>query len=235
VFLLLGDQVLFPYFIEHIDTSLVAIAAVVLSRAVAIYGFSALSGWLTGNPIPWAEQTVLWWVGLRGSVAIALALSIPALVSDRQQIISNSFGVVLFTLLAQGLTTKPLLDRLNLLEDQHVHTQYLQLLARRTALQQVLDHLTQPPSAASGVSGDDGQELEFVNTQLAQIQQEMTTLQQTYPQLKDYLRQQRQETLVAIETATYADFVRQGYLKSLPAPILAQAFESTAPKPGETS
>jgi CPA1 family monovalent cation:H+ antiporter len=75
VFLLLGDQILFPYFLEHIDTSLVAIVAVA-SRAVAIYSFSAISGWLTRNPIPWAEQTVLWWVGLRGGVAIALALSI---------------------------------------------------------------------------------------------------------------------------------------------------------------
>jgi NhaP-type Na+/H+ or K+/H+ antiporter len=66
VFLLLGDQVLFPYFLEHIDTSLVAIAAVLASRAVAIFGFSAISGLITRNPIPWAEQTVLWWVGLRG-------------------------------------------------------------------------------------------------------------------------------------------------------------------------
>jgi len=234
VFLLLGDQVLFPYFIEHIDTSLVAIAAVVLSRAVAIYGFSALSGWVTGNPIPWAEQTVLWWVGLRGSVAIALALSIPALVSDRQQIISNSFGVVLFTLLVQGLTTKPLMDRLNLLEDQQIHTQYLQLLARRTALQQVLDHLTQPPIAASGDPQAVGPELEFVKTQLEQSQRQLDTLQQTYPQLADYLRQQRRETLVAIETATYADFVQQGYLKSLPDPILSQVFERPVPKPGES-
>lgn len=54
VFLLLGDQVLFPYFIEHIDTSLVAIAAVLAARAVAIFGFSALSGLVTRNMNPFA-------------------------------------------------------------------------------------------------------------------------------------------------------------------------------------
>lgn len=53
VFLRLGDQILFPYFLEHIDTSLVAILAVLLARAIAIYGFSAVSGWITRDPIPW--------------------------------------------------------------------------------------------------------------------------------------------------------------------------------------
>lgn len=59
----------------------------------------------------------MWWTGLRG-VSIALALSLPVAVMGRQEIIANSFGVVWFTLLVQGLTTKLLLEKLNLLEDQ---------------------------------------------------------------------------------------------------------------------
>lgn len=223
VFLLLGDQVLFPYFIEHIGTSLVAITAVVLSRAVAIFGFSALSGWITRQPIPWAEQAVLWWVGLRGSVAIALALSIPDLVSDRQQIVSNSFGVVLFTLLVQGLTTKPLLDRLRLLTDQTTYPRYLELVAQQTALQQVIDHLQQP----SATIDDDTRQGDMarVKQQLQQIQQDLATLQIDHPELESRLTEQYRDQLLAIETSTYLALMQEGALKTLPAPLLPKTLE----------
>lgn len=226
VFLLLGDQVLFPYFLEHIDTSLVAIAAVLASRAVAIFGFSAISGIITRNPIPWAEQTVLWWVGLRGSVAIALALSLPEMIGDRQQIISNSFGVVLFTLLVQGLTTKPLLDSLNLLEDDQVHTQYLELQAQKAALTQVLNHLSQDPVRITISSDRFEKEIDAVKQQLQAVQETMTDFKIANPQIEDLIRQQHQEKLLAIETSTYATFIQEGWLKDSPLPIVKQALRS---------
>ncbi|MEO1068177.1 MAG: cation:proton antiporter, partial [Cyanobacteria bacterium J06638_6] len=226
VFLLLGDQVLFPYFLEHIDTSLVAIAAVLASRAVAIFGFSALSGLLTRNPIPWAEQTVLWWVGLRGSVAIALALSLPALIGDRQQIISNSFGVVLFTLLVQGLTTKPLLDSLNLLEDNQIHTQYLELEAQKAALTQVLNHLSQDPIRITISPDRFQQEIDGVKKQLQGVQEAMIEFQVANPQIEDLILQRHQEKLLAIETSTYATFIQEGWLKDSPLPIVQQVLRS---------
>ncbi|HIK44271.1 MAG TPA: cation:proton antiporter [Leptolyngbyaceae cyanobacterium M65_K2018_010] len=235
VFLLLGDQVLFPYFMEHIGTSLVAIVAAVLSRAVAIFGFSALSGWITGCPIPWAEQTVLGWVGLRGSVAIALALSIPDLVSDRQQIISNSFGVVLFTLLIQGLTTKPLLDRLNGLDNSQHHQQYLERLAQQQALKRVLQYLNNGEIAATIGSEPYQQELGWVKQQLHQLDQELASLKGKHPEIEAWILQQHQDQLLALEAATYTDWVQAGWLKTMPPLSLPGAFEeiraSLAPRP----
>ncbi|TVQ06769.1 MAG: hypothetical protein EA368_16180 [Leptolyngbya sp. DLM2.Bin27] len=219
---------LFPYFIEHIDTSLVAIAAVLASRAVAIFGFSALSGLLTRNPIPWAAQTVLWWVGLRGSVAIALALSLPDAIGDRQQIISNSFGVVLFTLLVQGLTTKPLLDALHLLETDPTQTQYRELLAQRSALTQVLTHLAAGELPAPG----EGQpEQAAIKAQLEAVDAALRLLQQSHPQIADLIRQQHREDLVAIETTAYTRFLQDGWLKTPPASVVTPALDALSPPP----
>jgi CPA1 family monovalent cation:H+ antiporter len=230
VFLLLGDQVLFPYFVEHIDTSLVAIAAVLASRAVAIFGFSALSGLLTRNPIPWATQLVLWWVGLRGSVAIALALSLPDVIGDRQQIISNSFGVVLFTLLVQGLTTKPLLDLLNLREKDPTQTQYLELLAQRSALRQVLTHLAEGDLSAAPSPDQPQPELAAIKSKLEAVEANIRLLQETHPQIANQIRQRHREALVAIETTAYTRFLQDGWLKTPPASVVTPALDSLSPQ-----
>jgi CPA1 family monovalent cation:H+ antiporter len=224
VFLLLGDQILFPYFLEHVDTSLVAIAAVLISRGIAIYGFSAISGWLTQNPIPWAEQTVLWWVGLRGSVAIALALSIPDWVPDRQQIISNSFGVVLFTLLIQGLTSKWLLDRLNLLTDEKLYQQYLTLVAQRDALQKILTYLLDGDRKPVIEADQFQRELDFVKTTLTTIQTQLATMREANPLLEGLILKQHQAQLTAIESSTYTNFVQGGLLKEIPPSVIEQVF-----------
>jgi monovalent cation:H+ antiporter, CPA1 family len=233
VFLLLGDQVLFPYFVAHIDTSLVAIAAVLATRAVAIFGFSALSGRVTGNPIPWATQTVLWWVGLRGSVAIALALSLPDLIGDRQQIISNSFGVVLFTLLVQGLTTKPLLDALHLLDDQRLPAPYLDLVAQRSALGEVIRYLEADPATLT-VGPDQVQgDREALEAQLEQVQGAIAALEAAHPHLGELARQRHHEQLQAIEAATYAAWVQAGWLRAAPPsrvePALGSSPEAAPP------
>ncbi len=62
-----------------------------------------------------AEQHVLWWGGLRGALALALTLSLPSSVPLRDDIVIVTFGVVAFSVLAQGLTMPLLLRRLGLL------------------------------------------------------------------------------------------------------------------------
>lgn len=220
VFLLLGDQILLPYFVQNIKTTAIAIIAVVVFRAISIYGFSAISGWLTQNPIPLREQTVLWWAGLRGGVSIALALSIPATVLSREQIISNSFGVVLFTLLIQGLTTKLLLKKLNLLDDQSLRQHYLELVARRDALQQVLDHLIQTEKPAIAPASHQ-KHIEFVTQQLQQFQHDIECMQTQHLQLQAFNLQQHQEKLLTIEAEAYTKFVQAGFLKN-PLPLIMQ-------------
>lgn len=111
VFLLIGDQVNFGTLGESLDAIFVAIAAVLVTRAISVYGLGWLSNQFSNNPLSFSEQTVLWWGGLRGSVSIAVALSVPVVLGDRQEIINIIFGVVLFTLLVQGLTTQWVLEK----------------------------------------------------------------------------------------------------------------------------
>ena len=59
---------------------------------------------------------MLIWAGLRGAVSLAAALSLPNGLADRDLLVTMTFGVVLFTLLAQGLTIGPLVRRLGLAE-----------------------------------------------------------------------------------------------------------------------
>ena len=107
VFLLIGDRIRFAVLAENWVAIGVTIAATILARAIAIYGFGSLSNRLAGAKISIPEQTVLWWGGLRGAVSIALALSVPENTPGRDAIVATVFGTVLFTLLFQGLTIQP--------------------------------------------------------------------------------------------------------------------------------
>jgi monovalent cation:H+ antiporter, CPA1 family len=62
------------------------------------------------------ERVVLIWGGLRGALTITLALALPAGFADRQLFIAMAFGVVLFTLLVQGVTLSAVIKRTGLSE-----------------------------------------------------------------------------------------------------------------------
>jgi CPA1 family monovalent cation:H+ antiporter len=132
------------------------------------------------------------------------------------------FGVVLFTLLVQGLTTKPLLEKLGLLDQQSVRQNYLEVIARWVALNRVLQHLSQT---------DDRPEIDpeyyryqkaLVKGQLNQLQENLNQLRNQHPQLRDFAAEQLQEELLAIEADTYAEFVRAGRLGGKLSPLLEE-------------
>ena len=58
------------------------------------------------------HQHVPFWGGLRGAVALALALGLPSAVPQREEIITISFAVVAFSVFVQGLTMVPFLRRM---------------------------------------------------------------------------------------------------------------------------
>ncbi len=50
------------------------------------------------------EQHLLWWGGLRGALTLALALALPVNLDHRNEILLAAFGVVVFSVVVQGLT-----------------------------------------------------------------------------------------------------------------------------------
>ena len=61
------------------------------------------------------------WGGLRGALTITLALALPAEIAERQLLLAMAFGVVLFTLLVQGLTLPLVVRRAGLALRSGVH------------------------------------------------------------------------------------------------------------------
>ena len=115
VFLLIGLSIDLTLLWENLDALAVAVVAVVGSRAIVVYGFSWLPRlWRKQAYIPPSWRHVLFWGGLRGAISLALALSLPVGLAGRRELQAMAFGVVLFTLLAQGTTIRFLLERLAL-------------------------------------------------------------------------------------------------------------------------
>jgi CPA1 family monovalent cation:H+ antiporter len=59
--------------------------------------------------VPLDQQHLLWWGGLRGALALALALSLPPHITQREDILIVAFAVVAFSVIVQGLTAPFLL------------------------------------------------------------------------------------------------------------------------------
>ena len=90
-----------------------AILLVLAGRALSIYPLSVLFRWSRWRLEPRFQHT-LFWGGLRGALALALALAVPAEVPERNAIILTAFVVVAFSILIQGLTMPWLIGRLQL-------------------------------------------------------------------------------------------------------------------------
>jgi len=117
VFLLIGLEVHIDALVRSWRPVLFAIGAVLLSRAISVYLLVPASN-LLGEKIPGRWQHVIVWGGLRGALALALALSLDSNFPERSRILDLTFGVVVFSILVQGLTIKPLVRFLNLANGQ---------------------------------------------------------------------------------------------------------------------
>jgi CPA1 family monovalent cation:H+ antiporter len=115
VFLLIGIRVAQQHFQGGFSVPL-AIALVLLARAIAVYLCCGLFSHSTLR-VSIRHQHVLFWGGLRGALALALALALPPQVPGRESMISVSFAVVAFSIFVQGMTLKPMLGRFDEIPD----------------------------------------------------------------------------------------------------------------------
>jgi CPA1 family monovalent cation:H+ antiporter len=111
IFLLIGIRVALQSFQALIISAIVAVLLVTIARAAAIYP-CCLFFVRSKSRVSYAHQHILFWGGLRGALALALALGLPPETPFRQEIIAVSFAVVAFSILVQGLTITPLMRKL---------------------------------------------------------------------------------------------------------------------------
>jgi len=114
VFILIGMSVASqPLHRLGTGAGVVAVLLVLAGRGLSIYPLSALFTWSRWRLKPSLQHT-LFWGGLRGALALALALAVPATVPERSAIILTAFVVVAFSILVQGLTMPWLINHLQL-------------------------------------------------------------------------------------------------------------------------
>lgn len=112
IFLMIGLEIRNIDFTDKWLLIVASILIVLAGRTIALY---ASLRFMKNFPASW--KLVLNWGGLKGSLSIALALSLPASFEGREDILVLTFSIVLFSLLVQGLTIKPLVKKLGLTQD----------------------------------------------------------------------------------------------------------------------
>ncbi len=151
VFLLIGLQVRVGTLLHEWRATVLAISTVILGRVLSVYGLVPFSN-LRGHKMPLAWQHVLVAGGIRGALALALALSLARGFPYREQILAMTFGVVAFTIVFQGLAIKPLLHVLGMGavgEDAYelARVQQIAVSSARTELDKLLqNHLVSGPT-----------------------------------------------------------------------------------------
>lgn len=141
VFLLVGLNISFGMLYDHIGEIIWAILAIVLARLIVIYLLTFILNIKTRHKIPFSWQHVMFWGGLRGSLSMALVLSIPLVLPERESLMAMVFGVVLFTLIVQGLSITKLIDWLGLAQENRTMFQYALLKGRILSVDQAITEL----------------------------------------------------------------------------------------------
>jgi CPA1 family monovalent cation:H+ antiporter len=117
----------------------VTIVAVILARAAGVFTLVPLVGRFT-EKIDFRFQTIMFWGGLRGAVALALVLAVandPQMSDQTKSLfLTLGAGVILATLLVNALTIRPLLEYFDL----HKYDR-AELLVRGQGMLSVLGHV----------------------------------------------------------------------------------------------
>ena len=115
IFLLAGITITLSMFTEQWLAIVIGIIAVVIARIMMVFGTFPILQIIPGiDALPLKQQTVLAWGGVRGTVTLALALSLPLTLDYWYTIQSIAYGVVLFTLFVQATTIGPLIRKLDI-------------------------------------------------------------------------------------------------------------------------
>lgn len=193
----------------------IALAAVFISRAVVVYLLSNFMNLFKGEDyIPVRFQHALFWGGLRGAVAIALALSIREGLPYRDEIVMMTVGVVLFTVLVDGITTKPLTGLLGLDRPSNVavYEYYTGIIHAKRAGLRILDELEEmkkvEPAIAERIRMDYSADIAGAESGIRELYREIRPDTEA-------LKKSLWIRLIMVEGSFYEDIYEKGYISEI--------------------
>ena len=115
LFLLVGLSVDLNSLLGHADIVIAAILLVMIARASTIYTLVPATTRLFSLPhVSMGERHIMWWGGLKGGLAIAIVLSVPNDLPGKDMLLNMTLGVVIFSLLINATTIRPLIRKLGI-------------------------------------------------------------------------------------------------------------------------
>lgn len=140
IFLLIGVELRPVDFWQILPAVLLAVVAYQGGRLLSVYPLLAGLRWF-GRPIPLRWQHVLFFGNIKGSLSMALALSLPLSLAGRSNLIAIVFGSVLLSLVGQGLSLPWIVKRLQIANISPAQQQTEALRAQLIAAKAAQDEL----------------------------------------------------------------------------------------------
>ncbi len=175
VFLLVGLTIRLPDLLRIWPLVIAAYVAITIARGAVIYSMGALLSRSRAR-MPWSWNFVLIWGGIRGALSMVLVLSLPQHFPFREMLINLVFGVVLLTILIQGLSISPVARALGVLSRRHLPADFEMQRMRLTLAQmggREVDRLRQEgvldPQALDALATHYSQESEDAKDRLSKL------------------------------------------------------------------
>ncbi|MBD2437700.1 cation:proton antiporter [Nostoc sp. FACHB-110] len=140
IFLLIGVEINLITLWQTLPAILIAVLAYQVGRVLTVYPLLAGVRFFD-RKIPLRWQHLLFLGNIKGSLSMALALSLPTTLPGRDILIAIVFGSVLVSLVAQGLNLPWMIKRLNLSKFSETHQQVEQLQAQLITAKAAQDEL----------------------------------------------------------------------------------------------
>jgi CPA1 family monovalent cation:H+ antiporter len=129
IFLLIGVEINLLTLWRTLPAILLAVLAYQVGRVLTVYPLLAGIRWID-RPIPLRWQHLLFFGNIKGSLSMALALSLPTTLPGREYLIALVFGSVLVSLVGQGLSLPWVVRRLKLSKFSEAQQQVEELQAQ---------------------------------------------------------------------------------------------------------
>jgi monovalent cation:H+ antiporter, CPA1 family len=180
IFLVVGLEINRIPFENKWGVIILAIIIVLLARSIAVY--TSLS--FVKN-ISTKEKHVLNWGGLKGSLSIALALSLPQDFPGRDDVLIFTFSVVLFSLIIQGLTIKPLISKLKVIKENKRINEYEEVIAKIYRYQEALKDWKDMQERSLLTSTEYEELSNNYKHKIEELQMSLNSLYEKYPMIKE--------------------------------------------------